>query len=66
MRELDNDPIKYKEVFDACISCVKQEDLDGSAIVNTIMRRIYEDFNMEYTERAGVESIFNRFSNKMF
>ena len=66
MRELDNDPIKYKEIFDACMNCVKQEDLDGSAIVNTIMGRIYQDFDMEYTNRPGVESIFNRFSKEMF
>lgn len=66
MRELDNDPAKYKEVFDACMNCVKQEDLDGSAVVNTIMSRIYQDFDMEYTNRPGVESIFNRFSKEMF
>lgn len=66
MRELDNDPIKYKEVFDACMNCVKQEDLDGSAVINFIMGRIYQDFNMEYKPRKGCESIFNRFSKNMF
>lgn len=66
MRELDNDPVKYKEVFDACMNCVKQEDLDGSAVVNTIMGRIYQDFGLDYTNREGCESIFNRFSKNMF
>ena len=66
MRELDNDPAKYKEVFDACMNCVKQEDLDGSAVINFIMGRIYQDFNLEYTDRKGCESIFNRFSKNMF
>lgn len=66
MRELDNDPVKYKEVFDACMNCVKPEDLDGSAVINTIMGRIYQDMNMEYVNREGCESIFNRFSKEMF
>lgn len=66
MRELDNDPVKYKEVFDACMNCVKQEDLDGSAVINTIMGRIYQDFGLDYTNREGCESIFNRFSKNMF
>lgn len=66
MRELDNDPAKYKEIFDACMNCVKQEDLDGSAIINFIMGRIYKDMNLEYTHRDGCESIFNRFSKEMF
>jgi hypothetical protein len=66
MRELDNDPVKYKEVFDACMNCVKQEDLNGSAVINTIMGRIYQDFGLDYTNREGCESIFNRFSKNMF
>ena len=66
MRELDNDPVKYKEIFDACMNCVKQEDLDGSAIINFIMGRIYKDMDLEYINREGCESIFNRFSKEMF
>jgi hypothetical protein len=66
MRELDNDPAKYKEVFDACMDCVNEKDLDGSNVINFIMGRIYQDFNLEYTDRKGCESIFNRFSKNMF
>lgn len=66
MQELDNDPIKYKEVFDACMDCIKPEDLDGSNVVNFIMSRIYKDMNLEYINREGCESIFNRFSREMF
>lgn len=66
MRELDSNPDKYKEVFDACMDCVNEKDLDGSNVINFIMGRIYQDFNLEYTDRKGCESIFNRFSKNMF
>ena len=58
--------VNYMENLVDGMNCVKQEDLDGSAVVNFIMNRIYEDMNLEYTHREGCESIFNRFSKEMF
>ena len=66
MRELDSNPDKYKEVFDACMDCVNEKDLDGSNVINFIMGRIYQDFGIDYKDRKGCESIFNRFSKDMF
>lgn len=66
MNELDANPELYKKVFNDCINCIKEEDLDGSAVVNFIMSSIYKDMGIEYINREGVESIFDRFSRKMF
>ena len=66
MQELDNNPELYKKVFDDCMDCIRPEDLDGSNVVNFIMSRIYKDMDLEYINREGCESIFNRFSREMF
>lgn len=66
MNELDNNPELYKKVFDECMNCIKPEYLDGSEVVNNIMGGVYRDMGLEYTDRPGVESIFNRFSREMF
>lgn len=64
--ELDNNPELYKKVFNECLDCITPNDLNGSTFINFIMNTIYKDLNIEYTERDGVESIFNRFSKNMF
>ena len=66
MRELDSNPELYKKVFDECMDCIKPDDLNGSNVVNNIMGRIYQEMGLEYTPRAGVESVFNRFSRQLF
>jgi len=66
MQELDSNPELYKKVFDDCMDCIRPEDLDGSNVVNFIMSRIYKDMDLEYINREGCESIFNRFSREMF
>lgn len=66
MQELDSNPELYKKVFDDCMDCISPEDLDGSNVVNFIMGRIYKDMNLEYINREGCESIFNRFSREIF
>ena len=48
------------------MNCVNEKDLDGANVINFIMGRIFQDFGIDYKDREGCESIFNRFSKDMF
>ncbi len=63
--ELENDPNKYMQLYDECASYIKPEFLDGSLVVNTIMRSICNDLGWEYQDRPGVSQVWNHFQNKM-
>lgn len=66
MAELDADNTKYEELFEQCLNVITPEDLDGSKLINTIMRKIGDNLGFEYTDHNGVESIFNHFDKDVF
>ena len=66
MTELDNNPDMYKKLLNDCLSCIKDEDLDGSRLINFIMGRIAKDMGEQYENRKGCKSIFDHFSKNVF
>ena len=66
MTELDSNPDMYKKLLNDCLSCIKDEDLDGSRLINFIMGRIAKDMGEQYENRKGCEPIFDHFSKNVF
>lgn len=62
MRTLDSDDFLYKKLLRECIECIKPEYLDGSYLVNNIMKKIGDDLGFDYINHDGVESILDHFS----
>lgn len=65
MRELDNNPELYRKVLNECMDCIKPEYLDGSYVVNNVMRLVEENEGYSWNNVEGVPQIFNRFSRNM-
>mgnify|MGYP007013864655 CR=1 FL=1 len=66
MAELDADDNKYIKLLNECLDCIKPEYLDGSYVVNTIMRKICDNLGLEYNDHKGVESIMDHFGRNVF
>lgn len=65
VRELENNPEKYKALMNECFDLIKPEHLDGSEVNNFIFQGIADDLGFEYYPHKGVPSIFNRFDKNM-
>lgn len=66
MRELDNNPEKYKNLLNELFDCISEDDLTGKRMNNFIFNEIAKDLGFDYTDKEGVESIFNHFSKEVF
>lgn len=66
MRELDADNDKYLNLLNECLARISEDDLNGKRINNFIFNSIAKDLGFEYTDKEGVESIFDHFSKNVF
>ena len=66
MAELDADDDKYVKLLNKCLDCIKPEYLDGSYVVNTVMRKISDDMGVPFEDHKGVSPIMDHFSRNIF
>jgi hypothetical protein len=66
MAELDADNDKYIKLLNECFDCIKPEYLDGSYVVNTIMRNISNHIGVPFEDHKGVPPIIDHFSRNIF
>ena len=65
MEYLENSPDEYKKLLNECIECIKPSYLDGSYLINNVMRLISKDLGIEYKDHEGVEPVLNHFEKNV-
>ena len=66
MAQLDADDELYKKLLNECIDAIKPEYIDGTYIINNMMKRIADDCGFVYYAHKGVEPILNHFAKDIF
>ena len=56
---------EYKKLLNECIECIKPSYLDGSYLINNVMRLVSKDLGIEYKDHEGVEPVLNHFEKNV-
>jgi hypothetical protein len=66
MMELDNDDELYKKLLNECFDAIKPEYIDGTYVINNMLKRMADDCGFEYEPHKGVKPILNHFAKDIF